>query len=279
MATVTVTPGVSSMAGYFTTNGDIVKFIEGEQQLTNCDKSGSNRIIDKVEIGELSRVFTDSADPLKFDMTTGARSGLVTRSVGSRRIHCFAAGPTNIWNVLKNLGNNFVVMLGGRFKEYHQRSGEGLANVSSRVDAAYILGGNYRQQLNANLNTDLILKLCSFVSERGFSGTCTVLRGAKAIFKRADNSTGTMPTGGVLKVLGPGDCEWCLGDLDELWWLDGDFTLRNAPEDFAIGILHITAENKKKLLEQLKSANCNVTLPSVVGTDLFVYGDEKDDLS
>ena len=95
---------------------------------------------------------------------------------------------TSIWNVLKNLGNQSVRMLGGRFKEYHQRSGEGLANVSSRVDAAYILGGNYRQQLNANLNTDMILKSCTTMSERGWSGVCTVLSGASVLFKRADNS-------------------------------------------------------------------------------------------
>lgn len=379
------------MTAYYTADGNTLRYIEGEQDLTDMDKSGSSRVMASVQIGEKARVTNSAGDPLKIDITanqveqinfnsaatggnlkltvqktdgtfattanmawnatdatflanintqldastgvaggivasaipatdtdlgirltysgtgyadnlwtpavvntfptgptsatytsvTSSRANFITRSVGTRRFFGGAKGAKNLWQVLKVLGNQGFTFTEGRLRELHQRTAEFVANASGRLDAAFVLGGNFRSMLHAttNTHTDLIFKMCSATTERGFSGTCQVLRGAKVLFKRADNSTGTIPTGNILKILGPGECEWCMGNIAELHWLDGDFTIRNAPEALTIAKLYITYDNKKKLLEQLKSANATITLPSVVGVNLFVYGDETDDLS
>ena len=223
--------------------------------------------------------FTSTTTATYTRITDSARAAFVDRSAGSRSFHLQAGGPATKINIAKFLGSRGGSLLGGDFLEYHQRAGEGFANASTKLYAVYIFGGTYRVDFKSDLMTDGILKACTFNSQRGFTGTFEIHPGTKAMFKRADVSGGSVQAGGILKIEG-GDCDWALGTIAELHWKgDGEFSLRNAGINLTITKLYISSANKKKLLEQLKSANCTVTLPTIPGYNLFVYGDESDDLT
>lgn len=223
--------------------------------------------------------FTSTTTATYTRITNSARAVFVDRSTSTRTLHLTAGGPTTKINVAKFLGNRGGSLLGGDFLEYHQRAGEGFANASTKLYAVYIFGGSFRVDYKTDLMTDGILKSCTFNSQRGFTGTFEVHAGTKATFKRADVSGGSVQAGGILKIEG-GDADWALGNISELHWKgDGEFSLRNAGINLTIAKLYISSANKKKLLEQLKSANCTVTLPDIPGYNLFVYGDETEDLT
>lgn len=387
MATERIPAGISDQTAYYTADQNTILYIDGEQELTNLNKSA--RTLASIQVGQKCRVWNQTANPLicdlvsnqvdqilfntastagnlrltiqktdgtfvltanaaynavdatflaainaQLDASTGVVGGIVAtaipatdtdfgirltysgtgyagllwtaavvntfptgptsatytqitssrasfsdRSATALPFHFQPGGPTSVWNVAKFLGNRGGRQLGGRAKEVHQRSGEGYANSSSRVDAAYIYGGSYRADYNANRFTDLILQDCAFNTQRGFSGTAEVYSGTMATFKRADSSGGTVDACGVLRILG-GQVDYMLGTISELHWKGaGEFRCRDAGIDFTISKLYISSANKRKLLDQLKAANCTVTLPTVIGVNLFVYGDETDDLA
>ena len=60
MATEIVPPGVSDMTAYFALSGNTLKFMGGEQELTNCNKPAITMA--SIQIAKESRVWNQAAN-------------------------------------------------------------------------------------------------------------------------------------------------------------------------------------------------------------------------
>ena len=276
MAVVIVPPGASDISAYGA-DGDTIKFVEGSQQITT-GYSRPTHSYAGVHLGQKCQVWNDASVPFRCDIDVAARSALVDARAGGRDFHFYPGGGDSLMKVVKGLGSaRRIAMGGGRINAWEQRAGTGVVKADVRVDAISLEGGSFTQELNSNRNTDLRLRDCSYVSQRGFSGTCDVLSGSTATFKLANSNPGSPQAGATLRVAG-GKVDWLLGDITTLILLDGEFSLEDAPFDLAITTLYISSRMKRSDKVRLRSRYATVTLPSTIGTDLFVLGDESDDL-
>ena len=278
MAIVTLAPGVETLAGATLADGDTLVIADGSQTISaGGDKSTVS--LAGVRLGPRFLGRNTSADPLKTDVDSTSASSIVDERPGGMPWYTHLAGPSLLGKFLRLLnGARHHLVSGGRLEEAQVRNGILRAEASVRVDALRACGGSSSFAAHSNAMTDAHLVRHSIESQRGFSGTWIVGPGASATFRRADNSTGTMPTGGTLIVCG-GRVEWSLGNITELVLLDGEFDISGAPENLTIGTIKIMSHMKRSPKVKLQSATATVTLPSTVGTNLFVWGDERTDLT
>ncbi len=274
MANVIVQPGVETIPSVADT--DDLKFLEGSQTVSaGGDKSGLATGLASVQLGRGSLVQNTAADPLKADLDVSSSSHLTDERRASRPWYFWPGGGSALAKIVRVLNGGMVNLIGGgRLEQAQLRSGYINAASAVRVDAVYQCGGAITQAIHAstNTNTDIYSVRGSLTSERGFSGTCIAGPGSVLKFRRKDNSTGSMPTGGTLWVVG-GKVEWGIGNLTNLYLLDGEFDISSVPADMTITNLYIMSHMKRSPNVKLKGRNATVTI-----TNVTVWGDETTDL-
>lgn len=282
MTTRILPTGTENCTGQIAADGDILIISSGSQTLNNLNFSAYSA--QKVLLGRACQVRTSVGDPLTVDLnqndlTTTTPSTLADFRTGAQAFHFTPGGPGGVIRRVNHAGNSPLVAVGssGRIYRWEGVGGTGLVNPGVRLDELILDGETMRVLYNANAMTDVRGWRGVLNSERGFSGTCELIAGCSAMFARGDPNA-TLGTGGTLRVMG-GNCQWQLGNLTTVWYTGGVLDISQAPKALSIGTLYITSRMKRTPEGKLLSQHAAVTLPATVGTNLFVYGDETDDLS
>lgn len=275
MATVIQTPGVETVATVADT--DTLQFLEGSQTLSaGGDKSGLATGLASVQLAKTCLVQNTAADPLKCDLDVSSSSHLTDERRANRPWYFWPGGGSALAKIVRVLNGGMQNLIGGgRLEQAQLRSGIINAASAVRVDAVYQCGGAMNQAIHAstNTNTDIYCVRGTFNSERGFSGTCYAGPGSVMKFRRKDNSSGSMPTGGTLIVCG-GKVEWGIGNITNLYLLDGEFDISAVPADCTITNLFIFSHMKRSSGVKLKGRNATVSI-----TNTTVWADETTDLN
>lgn len=273
MADVIVQPGVETIPS--ASAGDDLKFLEGSQTLSAGGDKSALANLASVQLGRNCLVQNTAADPLKADLDATSASHLTDERRAARPFYFWPGGGNALAKILRVLNGGMQNWIGGgQLEEAQIRSGYFNAASAVRVDAVRQCGGAITQAIHAstNTNTDITCTRGSFTSERGFSGTCIAGPGAVMKFRRKDNSTGSMPTGGTLWVVG-GKVEWGIGNLTNLYLIDGEFDISAVPANCTITNLYIMSHMKRSDKVKLKGRNATVTI-----TNTTVWADETTDL-
>ena len=273
MATVIIPPGTANPVPLIA-DGDKVHLIEGEQDYsgTSLDLSALANGLNLLKFGKLCRVKNSASNPWKVDVDQGTNPHVLVAGGGPHYFH--PGGGSSLITRFKMLAPGRAFFIGGgTVTNFEQRSG--ISDFSSAVIAtnAYLGGGQCTIASNATAITLLeVGPGASAIIKRSIT-TGTFFGGNVAC--KADDSSGTLPTGGTIKNYGA-DVTWMFGAITslELRGPNATFDISNAPKDFSIGTLIIDSWAKRNPKNKLVSQHAVITLPTPT-----VRFDETDDLS